>query len=264
MSVTISAGACPGVREDPGRLQLLVLVLRDPTGQRLQQEPSRRRSLRGDPSEGRAGPPGDRPDGHQSRLYRDREAGYTLPRLIREAGRIEGLERLRLSSVEVNHVSEDLIAAMRETPAVSPHLHVPLQSGDDRVLAAMGRRYTASGYLRRVERAEGFNLTTDVIVGFPHEDETAFERTIAVVQHAGITKVHVFPTRLGPVPGPPPKTQFRPRPSVTGARACGPPPTKLASLVGAGRSGRATSSSSTARVEGMATTIHHGCRRAGG
>ena len=96
-------------------------------------------------------------------------------------------------------MSDDLVAAMRETPAVSPHLHVPLQSGDDRVLAAMGRRYTASGYLRRVERAEGFNLTTDVIVGFPHEDETAFGRTLAVVQHAGITKVHVFP--YSPRPG---------------------------------------------------------------
>ena len=131
--------------------------------------------------------------------YRDREAGYALPSLIREAGRIEGLERLRLSSVEVNHVSDGLVAAMRETPAVSPHLHVPLQSGDDGVLGAMGRRYTASGYLRRVERAEGFNLTTDVIVGFPDEDEAAFERTIAVVERAGITKVHVFP--YSPRPG---------------------------------------------------------------
>ncbi len=64
---------------------------------------------------------------------------------------------------------------MRETPSVSPHLHVPLQSGDDRVLHEMARRYTADTYLRRLEAADGFNLTTDVIVGFPGEDEPAFE-----------------------------------------------------------------------------------------
>ena len=69
---------------------------------------------------------------------------------------------------------------------------MPLQSGDDGVLAAMmGRRYTSATYLRRVGLAEGFNLTADVIVGFV-EDDAAFERTLAVVQEAGITKVHVF------------------------------------------------------------------------
>ncbi len=75
--------------------------------------------------------------------YRDREAGYDLPRLVREAGETPGLDRLRLSSIEINHVDDELIAALRETPAVSRHLHVPLQSGDDGVLRAMGRRYTA-------------------------------------------------------------------------------------------------------------------------
>ena len=107
--------------------------------------------------------------------YRDRDAGYDLPRLIREAGAIDGLVRLRLSSVEVNHVSDELVAALRETETAARHLHVPLQSGDDGVLRAMGRRYTASTYLRRLERAEGFNITSDVIVGFPAEDERAFE-----------------------------------------------------------------------------------------
>ncbi len=131
--------------------------------------------------------------------YRDRAAGFDLPRLVREAGGTPGLERLRLSSIEVNHLSEELIAAMNETPAVSPHLHVPLQSGDDRVLEAMGRRYSVATYLRRVARAEGFNLTADVIVGFPTEDEAAFERTLRVVEEAGLTKVHVFP--YSPRPG---------------------------------------------------------------
>jgi threonylcarbamoyladenosine tRNA methylthiotransferase MtaB len=131
--------------------------------------------------------------------YRDREARFDLPELVRAAGRTPGLARLRLSSIEVNHLSEDLVAAMRETPSVSPHLHVPLQSGDDSVLRAMGRRYSVATYLRRVARAEGFNLTADVIVGFPAEDELAFERTLAAVETAGITKVHVFP--YSPRPG---------------------------------------------------------------
>ena len=131
--------------------------------------------------------------------YRDREAGYTLARLVREVGATPGLLRVRLSSIEVNHVNEELIAALRETPVVARHLHVPLQSGDDVILRAMGRRYTAQTYLRRVAPLADFNLTTDVIVGFPGEDESAFQHTLEVVRAARITKVHVFP--YSPRPG---------------------------------------------------------------
>jgi len=132
--------------------------------------------------------------------YRDRAAGYRLPRLVRDAGATPGLERLRLSSIEINHVDDELVRALRETPNASHHLHVPLQSGDDDVLRAMGRRYSVSTYLRRLEPLrEEFNLTSDVIVGFPAEDERAFENTLGVVAEAGLTKVHVFP--YSPRPG---------------------------------------------------------------
>jgi threonylcarbamoyladenosine tRNA methylthiotransferase MtaB len=131
--------------------------------------------------------------------YRDRGGGYRLPRLVREVGAVPGLERLRLSSIEVNHVDSELEAALRDTPTVSRHLHVPLQSGDDGVLHDMARRYTAATYLRRLERFSDFNLTTDVIVGFPTETEPAFRRTLDVLAAAGITKVHVFP--YSPRPG---------------------------------------------------------------
>jgi threonylcarbamoyladenosine tRNA methylthiotransferase MtaB len=132
--------------------------------------------------------------------YRDRAAGYRLPRLVREAGATPGLERLRLSSIEVNHVDDELVAALRATPTVSRHLHVPLQSGDDGVLRAMGRRYTVATYLRRLAPLrEEFNLTSDVIVGFPAEDEPAFANTLEAVRAAGLTKVHVFP--YSPRPG---------------------------------------------------------------
>ncbi len=131
--------------------------------------------------------------------YRDRPAGYDLPRLIREAGSVPGLARLRLSSIEVNHLMAALADALRETPTVSRHLHIPLQSGDDRVLRAMSRRYDSAAYLSRIELVRDFNLTTDAIVGFPDEDETAFANTLRVVDAAGATKVHVFP--YSPRPG---------------------------------------------------------------
>ena len=131
--------------------------------------------------------------------YRDRAAGYDLPRLVREVGATAGLARLRLSSIEINHVNDALVAALRETPTQSRHLHVPLQSGDDGVLNAMGRRYTTATYLRRLESLGDFNLTSDVIVGFPTEDEAAFENTLRTARAAGVTKIHVFP--YSPRPG---------------------------------------------------------------
>jgi len=132
--------------------------------------------------------------------FRDRAAGYDLARLVREAGATPGLRRLRLSSIEINHVNDALVAALRETPTVARHLHVPLQSGDDGVLRAMGRRYTVDTYLRRLAPLAGeFNLTSDVIVGFPAEDEGAFATTLQTIERAGITKVHVFP--YSPRPG---------------------------------------------------------------
>jgi threonylcarbamoyladenosine tRNA methylthiotransferase MtaB len=131
--------------------------------------------------------------------YRDRAAGYALPRLVRDVGAVPGVERLRLSSIEINHVGDELVSALRETPNVSRHLHIPLQSGDDGVLRDMARRYSVATYLRRLEQLAGFNLTTDAIVGFPTETEGAFRNTLSVVAAAGITKVHVFP--YSPRPG---------------------------------------------------------------
>jgi threonylcarbamoyladenosine tRNA methylthiotransferase MtaB len=143
--------------------------------------------------------------------YRDRAAGYDLPRLVREAGATPGLARLRLSSIEINHVNDALISALRETPAVSPHLHVPLQSGDDGVLRAMGRRYTVATYLRRLAPLQDeFNLTSDAIVGFPAEDDRAFANTLRTAREAGLTKIHAFP--------------YSPRPGTVTARDDAVPP----------------------------------------
>jgi threonylcarbamoyladenosine tRNA methylthiotransferase MtaB len=135
--------------------------------------------------------------------YRDPEQGLELGELMCEVARVPGVERVRLSSVEVIHVKDSLLRALAEEAKVCPHLHVPMQSGDDSVLAAMGRHYTAAEFLEHIaavrKAAPQINITTDVIVGFPTEDEAAFERTLAVVDAAGITRVHVSP--YSPRPG---------------------------------------------------------------
>jgi threonylcarbamoyladenosine tRNA methylthiotransferase MtaB len=138
--------------------------------------------------------------------YRDPQRGIDLGELLVEAARVPGVERVRISSIEVIHVRNSIVEALQREPKVCPHLHVPMQSGDDDVLRAMGRHYSSGEYLehlRRVraagERRGGINVTTDVIVGFPTEDEAAFERTLDAVDAAGITRVHVFP--YSPRPG---------------------------------------------------------------
>ena len=135
--------------------------------------------------------------------YRDPERGLELGELMCEVARMPGVERVRLSSVEVIHVKDSLLRALTDEPKVCPHLHVPMQSGDDAVLREMGRHYDSAEYLEHIARlrraAPDVNLTTDVIVGFPTEDEAAFERTLQAVDAAQISRVHVFP--YSPRPG---------------------------------------------------------------
>src|SRR5262249_10462977 len=86
--------------------------------------------------------------------------------------------------------------ALRGEPKVCPHLHVPMQSGDDAVLAAMGRHYTGAEYLDTIralrQHVPHVNVTTDVIVGFPNEDQACFQNTLDMVETAGISRVHAF------------------------------------------------------------------------
>jgi threonylcarbamoyladenosine tRNA methylthiotransferase MtaB len=135
--------------------------------------------------------------------YRDPERGLELGELMIEVARVPGVQRVRLSSVEVIHVKDSLLEALATEPKVCPHLHIPLQSGDDEVLRAMGRHYTAGQYLQLVAdlrvAVPHINVTTDAIVGFPTETERAFERTLEAVDAAGITRVHTF--SYSPRPG---------------------------------------------------------------
>ena len=135
--------------------------------------------------------------------WRDRGGKDGLAELIGTIGSLDGLARLRISSIEPGDVTPRLMDAMAATPTVACHMHIPLQSADPRVLADMGRSYTIDRYLQSMEWARQaipeLNVTTDVIVGFPTEDDAAFGRTLEVVDAVRFGKVHVFP--YSPRPG---------------------------------------------------------------
>ncbi len=120
-----------------------------------------------------------------------------LAELVERLLGIEGLARVRLSSIEANEINDALIDLMAAEPRFCPHLHVPLQSGDDEVLRRMRRRYNPRQYLGTLERVAARvpepSFTTDVIVGFPGETEGQFERTMDLCRSAGFSRIHIFP-----------------------------------------------------------------------
>jgi threonylcarbamoyladenosine tRNA methylthiotransferase MtaB len=128
-------------------------------------------------------------------LGRYRDGGDDLAAAIRAVAET-GVVRLRLSSVEPLDVSETLLEALAETPAVCAHLHVPLQSGSDTVLRSMRRNYDTNEYIERISLARrvlpGLAVTTDVMAGFPGETEADAARTRAVCEELGFAKLHVF------------------------------------------------------------------------
>ena len=117
-------------------------------------------------------------------------------RLLRAVGAVEGIHRVRYTSPHPKDLRPETIAAMAETPAVCEHLHLPLQSGSDRVLAAMHRGYTAERYLDRLRAArdaiDDLAVTTDIIVGFPGETDDDFERTLEVAAEAAYDSAYTF------------------------------------------------------------------------
>ena len=146
--------------------------------------------------------------------YRDPVSGAALADLVERLTALPGLARLRLSSIEPGHLSAALLEALAH-PLVARHLHVPLQSADDAVLAAMGRPYTWGRYRAVLaaarERLPSLAVSTDLMVGFPGEDDAAFARSLAAIAPPGglFTRVHVF--------------VFSPR-TGTPAAALAPPP----------------------------------------
>ena len=132
---------------------------------------------------------------HTGRYGRD--IGTDLETLISALCTIEGLQRIRISSIEINEISDRLIALMEKEPKIARHLHIPLQSGSDEVLARMGRPYDTQQFEKRVEmirlKIPDVSISTDVIVGFPMESEEAFAETLCTCKRVGFSFLHVFP-----------------------------------------------------------------------
>jgi len=132
--------------------------------------------------------------GQTVNAYRSRNTDFGA--LLRMIASIGGIERIRFTSPHPSDMSESIIEAMATEPKVQPHLHLPLQSGSDRILAAMERGYTVAEYLDLVARARaaipGVALSTDIIVGFHGEEESDFEATTAIMREVGYDAAFMF------------------------------------------------------------------------
>ena len=127
-----------------------------------------------------------------------REHGkYDLVDLIKRISLLDGLERIRISSIEITEITDRLIEEMRINKKLCGHLHVSLQSGSERILKLMDRKYTKAEYAEKINKLrdarENINLTTDVIVGFPGETEEDFLECVEYCKEIGFSKIHVFP-----------------------------------------------------------------------
>jgi tRNA-2-methylthio-N6-dimethylallyladenosine synthase len=133
---------------------------------------------------------------------------WSLGRLIGRLAEIEGLARIRYTTSHPLDVDAELIAAHRDVPKLMPYVHLPVQSGSDRVLAAMNRRHRADDYRRVVDRMRGARpdlaLSGDFIVGFPGESEADFNATLALVREVGYAQAYSF--KYSPRPGTPAAT----------------------------------------------------------
>ncbi|RMG88902.1 MAG: tRNA (N6-isopentenyl adenosine(37)-C2)-methylthiotransferase MiaB [Candidatus Dadabacteria bacterium] len=134
--------------------------------------------------------------------------------LIRRVAEVEGIRRIRFTTSHPKDLSDDLIRCFAEVPQLMPHIHLPVQSGSDRILEAMRRRYTVARYLDLVERLRrarpGIAITSDMIVGFPGETETDFEATLALMERVRFDGLFSF--------------KFSPRPGTLAARLPDPVP----------------------------------------
>jgi tRNA-2-methylthio-N6-dimethylallyladenosine synthase len=130
---------------------------------------------------------------------------WSLARLLQRVGQVPGVERLRYTTSHPHDMDDDLIAAHRDLPKLMPQLHLPVQSGSDRILAAMNRRHGRADYLRIVERLRracpALALTSDFIVGFPGETEEDFTATLELVAEVGFSGAFTF--KYSPRPGTP-------------------------------------------------------------
>jgi threonylcarbamoyladenosine tRNA methylthiotransferase MtaB len=132
-----------------------------------------------------------------ARQSRRDQPGEPLAELVRKILALPDLGRLRLSSLEPGDLTPRLLDVIADSDKFANHLHLPLQSGSDAVLRRMGRQYSTDQYRQTIDRVRtrlpDMAFTTDIIVGFPGETQSAFKQTLHLVREVGFAKIHIFP-----------------------------------------------------------------------
>jgi len=122
---------------------------------------------------------------------------YDLTDLIHEISKIENLKRIRISSIEITELNDKFLKELKNNNKICNHLHIPIQSGSDKILKLMNRKYTIEEYKKIINKIRiirpNINITTDIIVGFPNETEEDFNETIKNLKDIGFSKIHTFP-----------------------------------------------------------------------
>lgn len=126
-----------------------------------------------------------------------KEQNTNLETLLRELVKIEGIFRIRLSSIEINEITDGIIDLIKNNSIMAKHLHIPLQSGSNEILSLMNRKYKKEYFIDRInyirKEIPDISITTDLIVGFPNETEEYFEETIDTLKKIKFSKIHTFP-----------------------------------------------------------------------
>lgn len=127
-------------------------------------------------------------------------ANYNFANLLRDIIKIDGLERLRISSIEITEIDEEILSVLNDTKVIVDHLHIPIQSGSNEILRLMNRKYLKEYFINKVNQLRDIrpdiSLSTDLIVGFPGETDELFQETIDTVNKIKFSKIHVFPFSL--------------------------------------------------------------------
>ena len=125
------------------------------------------------------------------------DLGTNFANLLKEVVKIEGLKRLRISSIEITELTDEVLEVMRDNEVIVDHMHIPLQAGSNKILKLMNRKYDLDYFFKKIKEIKSVRptmaITTDVIVGFPGEEEEDFLETIATCKKIGFSKIHVFP-----------------------------------------------------------------------
>ncbi len=129
--------------------------------------------------------------------YGEDMENYSLAKLLWDLDKVEGLKRIRISSIEASQITDEVLEVLQASDKMCRHLHIPLQAGDDSVLKRMRRKYTTAEFGSKVEKIHkimpGVAITTDVIVGFPGETEEMFRRGYKFMEQMKFSEMHVFP-----------------------------------------------------------------------